>query len=126
MNRKEVIVEKEMLFLGGLYSLIGWYGCVFTTKKWIKSIGLKYYPKGYIMPNRKIRKIFKLKKQEIPKWLYFDLLLSFVYILLFLCTVFVCLFPGKFMFLKFILFYSYEVVVGFNVIQVLICAFIYR
>ena len=55
---------------------------IFGIRKMIKGIGInrKYYPKGYIMPGRKIRKLFRLKKQEIPKWAYCFVLYSFVYI----------------------------------------------
>ena len=42
------------------------------------------------MPSRKMRKIFKPDKKEIPKWTYLSLYLSFVYIILFL--VFLILF----------------------------------
>lgn len=38
------------------------------------------------MPNRKIRKLFKLKKREIPKWLYLEFYISFIYIALFVVS----------------------------------------
>ena len=36
------------------------------------------------MPGQRMRKFFKLKKQEIPRWCYRTLLLSFVYIAYFI------------------------------------------
>lgn len=55
----------------------------------IREIGIKekYYPKGYILPSGKFRKIFGLEKREIPKWIYFELCLSIVYITNFLVFV---------------------------------------
>lgn len=71
-----------------ILSFMGWYGCVFPTKRLIRQVGLnvKYWPKHYIVPNKKIRRLYDLKKQEIPKWCYYQLLLSYVYIILFVIS----------------------------------------
>lgn len=63
--------DHTIILTFGIISFMMCYGCVNTTKKMIKEIGIhkKYYPQRYIMPHRKIRKIFNLEKREIPKWL---------------------------------------------------------
>ena len=69
-----------------ILSFMGWYANSLSIRRIIKKIGIriKFYPAHYIMPSRKMRKIFKLDKKEIPKWTYLSLYLSFVYIILFL------------------------------------------
>ena len=69
-----------------LLSFMGWYANSLSIRRIIKKVGIriKFYPAHYIMPSRKMRKIFKLDKKEIPKWTYLSLYLSFVYIILFL------------------------------------------
>ena len=64
--------------LGGACSTIG-------TKKALKEICFhrEYYPKRYIMPGRRFRKFFRLRKSEIPKWIYIEFCMTFVYIALF-------------------------------------------
>ncbi len=46
----------------------------------------KHYPEDYILPHRKIRKLFKMKHEMIPKWMYFRLLLVFPYVGIFLLS----------------------------------------
>ncbi len=72
-----------------ILSFMGWYANSLSIRRIIKKVGIriKFYPARYIMPSRKMRKIFKLDKKEIPKWMYFLLYLSFVYIILFLIFV---------------------------------------
>ena len=69
-----------------ILSFMGWYANSLSIRRIIKKVGIriKFYPAHYIMPSRKMRKIFKLDKKEIPKWTYLSLYLSFVYIILFL------------------------------------------
>ena len=73
---------------------MGWYANSLSIRRIIKKVGIriKFYPAHYIMPSRKMRKIFKLDKKEIPKWMYFSLYLSFVYIILFLVFLILFLF----------------------------------
>lgn len=79
-------IDETAISLFAFLGLVGWMSNVFGTRKMIKKVGInrKYYPKGYIMPGRKIRKLFKLKKQEIPRWTYCSILYSFGYIAYFL------------------------------------------
>ena len=81
-------MEKEVFIAFAIMSFMGWYASAISTKKTIKEIGIHrmYYPKKYILPNRTMRKIFGLPKKEIPKWLYRELLMSFVYITMFIMS----------------------------------------
>lgn len=42
----------------------------------------RYYPKHYTAPSRWMRKLFKLSQRVIPRYLYFELLLSLFFFLL--------------------------------------------
>lgn len=78
------------------------------------------------MPNRKIRYLFKLRKREIPKWLYLEFYLSFVYIGLFLLfiTLYLIL-DNKFLIAEFF-FLVYGILMGVDMLRIMICLFFYR
>ena len=42
----------------------------------------RYYPKHYMAPGRRMKKLFKLSQRVIPRYLYFELLLSLFFFLL--------------------------------------------
>ncbi len=63
------------IFMAKMYRLNG------SSRKFFHS---KHYPEDYILPHRKIRKLFKMKHEMIPKWMYFRLLLVFPYVGIFL------------------------------------------
>ncbi len=42
----------------------------------------RYYPKHYMAPGRRVKKLFKLSQRVIPRYLYFELLLSLFFFLL--------------------------------------------
>ena len=42
----------------------------------------KYYPKLYTLPAKWIRKIYRLNKRIIPKYLYLELIMSLIYAIL--------------------------------------------
>ena len=69
-----------------ILSFMGWYANSLSIRRIIKKVGIriKFYPAHYIMPSRKMRKIFKLDKKEIPKWMYFILFLVFLILFLLL------------------------------------------
>lgn len=46
----------------------------------------KRYPEDYILPHRRIRKLFRMKHEMIPKWMYVRLLLVFLYVGVFLIS----------------------------------------
>ena len=118
----------KIILVFGIYSFMGWYACTNTIKKIIKKIGIhrKYYPQNYIMPHRKIRKIFHLKKQEIPKWCCFELYMSFVYIMLFVISTLIFLFSNDKPLVGLVLFGIYVIITFLDAIHVLICSFLYR
>ena len=74
----------------GLWLLIGiFYVAIYITLKkkvvyFIKDVGVnfKYYPKHYVLPNRFARKIFNLKKEKIPTYLYVSLWLTFLFLVI--------------------------------------------
>ena len=79
-------INEEVILIYAVACFLWWGACTTGVKKVIPSIGInkKYYPQGYIMPGQRMQKFFKLKKQEIPRWCYRTLLLSFVYIAYFI------------------------------------------
>lgn len=75
--------------LGWIYVYLGIAVLSFLTFKnlavgQIEEIGIssRYYPKHYITPKRWIRNIFHIKKHKIPRFLNFELLLSFFFLAL--------------------------------------------
>lgn len=116
------------ILIFGILSFMGWYGCVFTTKRLIQQSGLnkKYWPKRYIMPNRKIRKIYGLKKREIPKWCYYQLMLSFVYVaLLEISLLFYLILDNKLLVLK-IFMWIWCAITVVDGLYVIVCSFRYK
>ena len=113
----------QVIFLFGILTLMGWSANAGTAKKLIKEIGYhrEYYPKDYIMPGKKIRKIFNLGKREIPKWIYGHLLLALVYVTLFvICTLLVFLTENS-PIIAFIFFIIYLALFAIDVFSALIC-----
>jgi len=49
-----------------ILSFMGWYANSLSIRRIIKKVGIriKFYPAHYIMPSRKMRKIFKLDKKR--------------------------------------------------------------
>lgn len=112
----------------GVLSLMGWYGSAKTTKKLIKEIGYhkKYYPKKYIMPNRIIRKIFNLTKREIPKFLYAEFFMSFVYIILFVVSGLMLLILANKALIAYVFFDVYIAILSVDVFHILIYLILYK
>ena len=63
---------KIILFFA-ILSFAGWDSNSLTIRRIIKEGGIyiKFYSAHYIMQSRKMRKIFKLDKKEISKWMHF-------------------------------------------------------
>ena len=119
---------KYIIFIFAFFSFMGSYGCINTTKKMINIIGYnkKYYPKKYIMPHRKMRRLFNLEKKPIPKWLYFDLWMSFVFVaLFFVSTTILLLSRDKWLVVQ-VLGCIYMIVVSLFLVHVVICSIIYK
>jgi len=51
----------------------------------------RFYPKHYLLPPRWIRKLYGLKKKEIPKYLLYRLYVSLAFLLLIPINIFVLL-----------------------------------
>lgn len=112
-----------------ILSFMMWYACVFTTKRLIEenNFSKKHYPKGYIRPGKKIRKLFDLPhKRDIPKWCYHQLLFSFVPIVLFLMSTILYFSLDDKLFVAQIFWWTYGVVMCIDSLYVMICAFIYK
>ena len=60
--------------------------------KLIEEIGIssRHYPKHYVAPKRWIRNIFHIKKHKIPRYLYFELLLSLFFLALGPLNIVIC------------------------------------
>ncbi len=116
------------ILIFGILSFMGWYGCVFTTKRLIQQGGLneKYWPKRYVMPNRKIRRLYGLKKREIPKWCYYQLILSFVYIALFLINFLLYLLLVNKLFVLQFFMWIWGIITGIDMLYVVVCSIIYK
>lgn len=107
-------------------SFMGWYACVFTTKRLIQQGGLhkKYRPKRYIMPNRKIRRLYGLKKKEIPKCCYYQFILSFVYIILLVITLLLyLLLANKLFVLQFFMWFWCTITI-LDALYIIVCSVI--
>lgn len=116
------------ILIFGILSFMGWYACVFTTKRLIQQSGLykKYWPKRYIMPNRKIRRLYGLKKKEIPKWCYYQFILSFVYIVLLIITLLLyLLLANKYFVLQFFMWFWCTITV-LDSLYIIVCSVIYK
>ena len=118
----------QVILLFGILTLMGWSANAGTVKRLIKEIGYHkdYYPKDYIMPGRKIRKIFHLGKREIPKWIYGHLLLALVYVSLFVVGVLLVFLTGNSPVIAFVFFIIYLALLGIDVFSVLICYLMYK
>lgn len=114
-------MEKQVIIAFGIMSFMGWYGSAITSKRTIEEIGYhnKHYPNKYIMPDIKMRKIFGLKKKEIPKWLYRELLMSFVYIAMFIVSAGTILMFDNKPFIAVALFILYIIVWSAQIIHIL-------
>ena len=65
----------------------------------IKKVGLnsRYYPKRYVLLPRRIRKLFRIEQRMVPRFLYFELLLSLFFVAYALAlAVYVLLAPDPF------------------------------
>ena len=118
----------SVILIFGIISFMGWYMCTFSTKKIIKEVGFhkKYYPKRYIMPSRKMRRFFNLNKREIPKWIYFEFLMSFVYIILFLVSTLSYLLSDNEPFVAQLFIWIYGIFMCADILHVLVCLCLYR
>ena len=79
------------LFLG--IAILSSLSCRNSAKGMIKEIGTNspHYPKGYIVPAKWARTVFMLKQQSIPRYLYFELILSLFFAALGPVNLLICI-----------------------------------
>lgn len=65
-------------------TVLSYMDCRNSTVGMIKEIGInsRYYPKHYIIPKRWMKNLFHIKQRVIPRYLYFELLVSLFFIIL--------------------------------------------
>ena len=63
----------------------------------IKEIGInsRYYPKHYIIPKRWMKNLFHIKHRVIPRYLYFELLVSLFFLSLGLINIVISIVVGS-------------------------------
>lgn len=73
------------LFLG--ISILSSASCRNSALGMVRKIGVSSssYPRGYIHCSKRVKRIFKIKSNKIPRYLYFELLVSIVFA--FLCPI---------------------------------------
>ncbi len=117
-----------VIMIFGILSFMGCYAATISNRKLIKEIGFhkKYYPKRYIMPGRRFRKLFGLRKSEIPKWLYLEFYMSFVYIALFVAFILLYLLLDNKLLVAETFFWIYGILLGVDTFHILVCWLLYK
>lgn len=120
-------MEDNFIMAFSTVCFMEWYANAVSSKKIIKEIGFhkKYYPKKYIMPSRKMRKIFKLKKQEIPKWIYMNFYISFIFLALFIVGWLLYFLLDNKQFIERIFFGIAMLLMCVDEYRMMICVFLY-
>lgn len=79
----------ELIFFYFGAVVLSYMNCRNSTVGMIKEIGTssRYYPKHYIIPKRWMKKLFQIKQHAIPRYLYFELLVSLFFIILGLTNI---------------------------------------
>lgn len=121
MHRQVIMIFATLTCWGVLGGTIG-------PKKAIKEVGFhkKYYPKRYIMPGRRFRKLFGLKKSEIPKWIYVEFCMSFVYIALFVVFLLLYILLNNKLLVVEVFFWTYGIIMCVDMLRIFLCVILYR
>ena len=124
----EIIMHRQVFMIFATLTLWGVLGGTIGTKKALREIGFhkKYYPKRYIMPGRRFRKFFRLRKSEIPKWIYIEFCMTFVYIALFVVFLLLYVLLNNKLLLVETFFWIYGILLCVDTVYVLFCLFLYR
>lgn len=79
--------EFIFFYLGA--TVLSYMDCRNSAVGMIKEIGInsRYYPKHYIIPKRWMKNLFHIKQRAIPRYLYFELLLSLFFLILGLLNI---------------------------------------
>lgn len=77
-------MESELIFFYLGITVLSFMNCRNSTVGMIKEIGIdsRYYPKHYIIPKRWMRNFFHINQRTIPRYLYFELLVSLSFLIL--------------------------------------------
>ncbi len=104
-------------------TLWGVLGGTIGTKKALKEIFFhrEYYPKRYIMPGRRFRKLFGLKKSKIPKWIYIEFCMTFVYIALFVVFLLLYVSLNNKLLVAEAYFWIYVIIMGVDMLRIFVC-----
>lgn len=85
------MVDFELIFFYLGATVLSCINCRNSTVGMIKEIGInprsRYYPKHYIIPKRWMRNLFHIKQRAIPRYLYFELLVSLLFLVLGLLNI---------------------------------------
>ena len=78
------------MFLG--ISILSSLNCKNSAIGMIEKIGInsRHYPKGYTNPAKWVRALFKIKQRVIPRYLYFELILSLIFALIGPINLIIC------------------------------------
>ena len=119
--------------LGWIYVYLGMAVLSFLTFKnlavgQIEEIGIssRYYPKHYITPKRWIRNIFHIKKHKIPRYLYFELLLSLFFLALGPLNIVICVAVDGDKFISGMLIMFHICLIIINVIFLVVMTLLYK
>ena len=79
------------MFLG--ISILSSLNCKNSAIGMIERIGKnsRHYPKGYTKPAKWVRTLFKIKQREIPRYLYFELIISLIFALIGPINLIICI-----------------------------------
>ena len=70
------------MFLG--IAILSFWNCKKSAVGMIHEVGInpRYYPKHYTALNGRMKKIFNIKQSHVPRYLYFELVLSLFFLIL--------------------------------------------
>ena len=79
------------MFIG--LSILSSLNCKNSAIGMIESLGInpRRYPKGYIKTAKWVRRLFKIKQCVIPRYLYFELMLSLIFALIGPINLVICI-----------------------------------
>lgn len=81
---REFEMDFSLIFMFIGIAILSSLSCKNWTVEMIEKIGTdsRYYPKHYVALSKRMKKIIRVRQQMIPRYLYFELLLSFFFLIL--------------------------------------------
>lgn len=94
MGEFGMAVDVLFMFLG--IALLSGLNCKNAAVGMIKELGTRpeYDPKHYVAPKRWMKKLFDIRQRAIPRYLYFELYLSFFFFALGPLNIGICIVTG--------------------------------